>query len=118
MADASNSPQPPPESHMHTQPIQPAFESSSRAALESAAMERVSRAPAFRRASLQARATAAVVAVFVSSMTLGTVVALYGTPDSGVLTAHAEQPDGEAGTLGPRSHLPTPPCVTKPWRCA
>jgi len=100
---------------MHTEQIQSAQESSSRAALESAAMARARRAPTFDRPSLKVRAAAALVAVVVSATTLGTVLALYGEPDSAVLIARAAEPVGEDEPVGPRSHIPTRPCVTKPW---
>ena len=104
---------------MHTEQIQSAQESSSRAARESAAMARACRAPTFHRPSLKVRAVAAVVAVVVSSTTLGTVMALYGNPDGTTLVALSAEPEGEVEPIGPRSQIPTPPCVTKPWlRCA
>ena len=104
---------------MHTEHIQSAPESSSRAALESAAMARAGRAPTFRRPSLKARVAAALVAVVASSTTLGTVTALYGNPDSAVLIARAAEPVGEDEPMGPRSHLPTRPgCVANLSLCA
>ena len=81
-------------------------------------MDRVARSPTYRRASLKERAAAAVVAVFVSSMTLGTVMALYSSPDSDVLTARVEESEGGGEAIGPRSQIPARPCVTKPWLCA
>ena len=104
---------------MHTEHIQSAPESSSRAALESAAMARAGRAPTFHRPSLKVRAVAAVVAVIVSSTTLAAVLALYGEPDSVVLVARAAEPVGEDEPTGPRSHLPTRPgCVANLSPCA
>jgi len=116
MADASTFRQPTPErATMHTEHIQSAQGSSSRAAAESAAMARASRAPAFHRPSLKVRATAALVAVVLSSTTLGTVMALYGSPDSAVLIARAAEPAGEDEPTGPRSQIPTRPCVAGSW---
>jgi len=104
---------------MHTEQIQSLRDSSLRAAVESAAMARARRAPALGRPSLKVRAAAALVAVVMSSMTLGTVTALYGTPDSAVLVARAAEPVGEDEPIGPRSHIPTrPPCVANPGLCA
>ena len=100
---------------MRTEQIQSAQESSSRAARESAAMARACRAPTFHRPSLKVRAVAAMVAVVVSSTTLAAVLALYGEPDSAVLIARAAEPVGEDEPIGPRSHIPTRPCVAKPW---
>ena len=81
-------------------------------------MARAGRAPAFHRPSLKVRAAAALVAVVMSSTTLATVMVLYGSPDSAVLVARAAEPAGDVDPLGPRSQIPTPPCVTKPWLCA
>jgi hypothetical protein len=103
---------------MHTEQIQSAQDSSSRAAVESDAMARACRAPAFHRLSRKLRAAAALVAVVVSSATLGTVVALYSNADSAVLTARAAEPVDEVDLVGPRSYLPTRPCAAKPWLCA
>ena len=100
---------------MHTEQIQSAQDSSSRATAESAAMARACRTPAFRRPSLKVRAATALVAVVLSSTTLGAVMALYGNPDGTVLMASAVEPVDEGEPLGPRSHIPTRPCVTKPW---
>ena len=103
---------------MHTEQIQSAQDSSSHAALERAAMARACRAPAFHRPSLKVRAAAALAAVVVSSTMLGTVLALYGNPDSAVLIAVAAEPESEVEPMGPPSHTPTRPCAAKPWRCA
>jgi hypothetical protein len=104
---------------MHTEQIQPAQESSSHAARESAAMARACRAPTFHRSSLKVRAAAALAAVVVSSTTLGTVLALYGEPDSAVLIARAAEPVGEDEPAGLRSHIPTRPlCVANLSLCA
>ena len=104
---------------MHTEQIQSAPESSSRAALESAAMARACRAPTFHRPSRKVRAVAAMVAVVISSTTLAAVLALYGEPDGAVLIARAAEPVGEDEPMGPRSHLPTRPgCVANLSLCA
>jgi hypothetical protein len=103
---------------MCTKQIQSAQESLSRAALESAAMARACRAPTLHRPTLKVRAAAALVAVVVSSTTLGTVLALYGEPDSAALIARAAEPVGEIEPARPRSHIPTRPCVAKQWLCA
>ena len=103
---------------MHTEQTQPALESSSPAALESAAMVRASRAPSFRRPSLKVRAAVALAAVVVSSTTLGTVLALYGEPDSAVLVARASEPADDIEPVDPRSHIPTRPCLANWFLCA
>ena len=104
---------------MHTEQIPSPQESSTRDAVECTAMARARRAPAFRRPSVQVRAVAAVAAVLVSATTLGTVLALYGEPDSAVLIARAAAPVDDFDPLDPGSSIPTLPCVpTKPWRCA
>ena len=103
---------------MHTEQIQSAQDSSSHAALENAAMARACRAPAFHRPSLKVRAAATVFAVLVSSTTLATVMVLYGNPDSAVLTTRAAEPEGEIEPMGPRSHIPTRPCVANWSLCA
>jgi hypothetical protein len=102
---------------MHTEQVQSAQDASARAAVERAAMARVRRASTFHRRSLKVRAAAALAAVVVSSTALGTVLAIYGTPDSAVLIAVAAEPVDDVDPLGPRSHIPRP-CVAKPWLCA
>ena len=103
---------------MHTEHIQSAPDSSSRAAAESAAMARACRTPAFRRSSLKVRAATALAAVVLSSTTLGAVMALYGVPDGATLVARTAEPEGDVEALGPRSQVPARPCLTKPWLCA
>lgn len=103
---------------MHIEQSQSAQGSSSRAKVESAAMARACRTLTFHRPSLRVRAAAAVVAVVVSSTMMGALVTLYGDPDIAVLTARAAEPEGQFAAMGPRSHIPTRPCLTNSRRCA
>ncbi len=116
---------------MHNDRTQSAQTPSSHAEAESAAWVHARQAPAFRLSSFRARAAAAVTAVFVSATTLGAVLALYGTPDSAAIMAHAvpverlalaaidrRMESVSAPTSGPRSHIPTRPCLASPRQCA